>query len=220
MWFFGVGIVGGFRLVFRSASRFALCSDLLFAPLLVSPFGSFCRFAFRPDLLSAFRFVYFVWACCVGGLWGVPFLSARFGVLSGWGVVVDGCVGGWHGVERQRWCLRVSFLFVFRIWWAGRWRFVSFFVPCSRLVSALSCCAVFVSSGSRVVLSFLAAAVVLFVFVLSGVSDGVGLWRRGCWAWRGGGRFGDVVSCGGDCGRGGSGGVIRMSLLSLVSRIG
>ena len=65
-------------------------------------------------------------------------------------------------------------------------RLVSAFCVVGRFVSVLSCCAVFVSSCSRVVSSFLAAAVVLCVLFSSCVSDGVGpLWRcggavRGC----------------------------------------
>ena len=103
-------------------------------------------------------------------------------------------------------------------------RLVSVSRVVGRLVSALSCCAVFVSSFSRVVSSCLVAAVVLCVFVSSCVSYGVGpLWRydgairdyrgasgdggdgdmRGvsiCDAgWHGGWRFGDAVSCVGVC---------------------
>lgn len=103
-------------------------------------------------------------------------------------------------------------------------RLVSVSRVVGRLVSALSCCTVFVSSFSRVISSCLVAAVVLCVFVSSCVSDGIGsLWRYGgAWSswslWcercdargdmrcgavgRGVGRFGDVVSCGGACGAG------------------
>lgn len=49
-----------------------------------------------------------------------------------------------------------------------------------RIVSVLSCCAVFVSSFSRIVSSFLVVAVVLCVLFSSCVSDSVGsLWRCG-----------------------------------------
>lgn len=65
LWFFGVGIVDGFRpasrlvfhSVFRSVPRFVLRSVLRPASSLVSPFGSFPRFVPRFALRSALLFV-------------------------------------------------------------------------------------------------------------------------------------------------------------------
>mgnify|MGYP003370878717 FL=1 len=84
----------------------------------------------------------------------------------------------WVGVLVSALAFRFSFRFSSRL--------VSAFRVVGRLVSALSCCAVLVSSFSRVISSCLVATVALFVFVSLCVSDGVGsLWRcgeagRGC----------------------------------------
>lgn len=76
LWFFGVGIVDGFRpasrLVFHSVSRsvprLVLRSVLRPASSLVSPFGSFPRFvprfAFRSALLFVSPFGRVGWAVC------------------------------------------------------------------------------------------------------------------------------------------------------------
>lgn len=104
----------------------------------------------------------------------------------------------WRSVSRLVLSSRVGVPFVsrglaFSCW---RWRFASRPVLSSRLVSAfrgvgrivlvLSCCAVFVSSCSRAVLSFLVVPSLPFVFVPSVVSGG-GSWGRVVGVWRGGG---------------------------------
>lgn len=68
----------------------------------------------------------------------------------------------------RRWCLASR----------SASRPASAFRVVGRLVSVLPCCAVFVSSCSRVVSSVLVADIALFVFVPSCVSDGVGSLRR------------------------------------------
>lgn len=129
LWFFGVGIVDGFRSAFRFAPR----------PVLpVSPFS--------PSFAPPFRFV------------------------CSFGCVIEAVRAAVFGAGRLA-C---------RLAWRDGGAFVV--------------CAVFVSSFSRVVSSFLAAAVLvvavtLFVFVPSGVSCGgvfgVGSWERGGVAVRG-----------------------------------
>lgn len=72
LWFFGVGIVDGFRPAFRFALRLAFPVSFL-ASFLVSLFGPFCPF--RPSLrfsaCPAFRFVRF------GVSWGGSFETGR-----------------------------------------------------------------------------------------------------------------------------------------------
>lgn len=144
----------------------------------------------------------------------------------------------WRSVSRLVLSSRVGVPFVSRglAFSCRRWRFASRPVLSSRLVSAfrgvgrivlvLSCCAVFVSSCSRAVSSFLVVPSLPFVFVPSVVSGG-GSWgcggEAGAWligsrrcgmacvsvcvaGWRVGWRFGDVVSCGAWCGVSGMGG--------------
>lgn len=112
---------------------------------------------------------------------GVPFLVSSYRLV----LASRSCLVGWRsrvGVSLVVSVLasRFSFRFSSRVGVP-----VLSDVSCRCCVSVLSCCAVFVSSGFRAVSSFLVAAVALFVFVPSCVSDGVAALVRCDWAGRG-----------------------------------
>lgn len=79
LWFFGVGVVDGFRIVLHPVSRFAL----RFVSSLVPPFCSFFRFALRPAFRSASSFRFSVLACRM-----VDFVGRAVFVSSLWRAVV------------------------------------------------------------------------------------------------------------------------------------
>lgn len=104
---------------------------------------------------------------------GVPFLVLSYRLV----LASRSCLVGW----RSRVGVGVSLLVP-----SCRPVRVSAFRGVGRIVLVLSCCAVFVSSCSRAVSSFLVVPSLPFVFVPSVVSGG-GSWGRVVGVWRGGG---------------------------------